>query len=139
MSIDIYTDGAYSSSRDQGGVGIVFLIDGKLHKKYQRMFKHTTNNQMEMCAVIIALRSIKTNCDKIVIHSDSQYVIGCATKGWKRKKNVELWGQYDEAYKMASSYCPDISFTWVHGHSGDEFNEMCDKLAVNASQEYEIT
>ena len=86
----IYTDGAYSPLRDQGGVGIVILQDEKKILEYSNMYRCTTNNQMELGAVIIALRVIKNKYDSIVIYTDSQYVIGCATLGWKRKKNVKL-------------------------------------------------
>lgn len=130
----IYTDGAYSSSRGQGGVGIVILDNNKKVLEYSRMFKRTTNNQMELGAVIIALRIIKDPYDSITILTDSQYVIGCATLGWKRKKNVKLWEEYDSQFKRVSELCPNIIFSHVKGHNGDKWNEYCDKLAVKASQ-----
>lgn len=129
-----YTDGAYSSSRNAGGIGIVCLKDGNLILKYSKKYTNTTNNRMEMRAVITALLSVKKKVESIKIISDSQYVIGCATKGWKRKKNVDLWELYDKAYKQASSYCDNITFEWVHGHTGDKYNEIVDKLAVKSSQ-----
>lgn len=130
----IYTDGAYSSSRGQGGVGIVILDNDKKVLEYSRMYKRTTNNQMELGAVIIALRVIKDPCDSITILTDSQYVIGCATLGWKRKKNVKLWEEYDSQFKRVSELCPNITFSHVKGHNGDKWNEYCDKIAVKASQ-----
>ena len=83
----MYTDGAYSPIRDQGGVGIIILRDGKEVLRYSNMYKGTSNNQMELGAIIIALRMIKGKIDSLTIYTDSQYCIGCATLGWKRKKN----------------------------------------------------
>ena len=135
MDLVFYTDGAYSSSRNSGGVGIICLKDGELVLRYSKKYTNTTNNRMEMKAVILSLNSIKQKVNSIKIVSDSQYVIGCATKGWKRKKNVDLWEEYDKAFKYASQYCSDITFEWVHGHNGDKYNEIVDQLAVKASQE----
>ena len=133
-NIVIYTDGAYSALRDQGGVGIIILQDNKKVLEYSNMYKRTTNNQMELGAVIIALRVLKNSCDSITIYTDSQYVIGCATLGWKRKKNVKLWQEFDSQYERVKKLCPNIVFQHVKGHNGDEWNEYCDKIAVKASQ-----
>lgn len=130
----IYTDGAYSPLRDQGGVGIVILKQGKKLLEYSNMYKRTTNNQMELGAVVIALRLIQKPVDSITIYTDSQYVIGCATLGWKRKKNVKLWQEYDKQFQRVSELCPKITFLHVKGHNGDEWNEYCDNLAVKSSQ-----
>ena len=135
MDLVFYTDGAYSSARNSGGVGIICLKDGELVLRYSKKYTNTTNNRMEMKAVILSLNSIKQKVNSIKIVSDSQYVIGCAIKGWKRKKNVDLWEEYDKAFKYASQYCSDITFEWVHGHNGDKYNEIVDQLAVKASQE----
>ena len=135
MNLKFYTDGAYSSARNAGGIGIVCLQDDEVILKYSKKYTNTTNNRMEMKAVILSLKSIQQEVDSITIVSDSQYVIGCATKGWKRKKNVDLWEEYDKAFEYASQFCSDIKFEWVHGHTGDRYNEMVDTLAVKASQE----
>lgn len=132
--IVVYTDGAYSTIRDQGGIGIVILKDGKKILEYSNMYKRTTNNQMELGAVIVALRIIKDKCKSITIYSDSQYVIGCATLGWKRKKNVKLWLEYDKQIQRVSELCSNIKFSHVKGHSSDYWNNYCDKIAVKASQ-----
>ena len=132
--LTIYTDGAYSSLRDQGGVGIVILEDDKKILEYSNKYNRTTNNQMELGAVIIALRIIKNNYDSIIIYTDSQYVIGCATLGWKRKKNVKLWQEFDKQYARVKELCSDIIFEHVKGHDGNIWNEYCDKIAVKASQ-----
>lgn len=130
-----YTDGAYSSIRDQGGIGIVVLKNSKPIFKYSKMYKNTTNNQMELGAIIVALRLIKKPIDSLTIYTDSQYCIGCATLGWKRKKNVKLWEEFDNQYNRVKQLCPDIRFEHVKGHDGDMYNELCDRLAVKASHE----
>ena len=133
-SLLIYTDGAYTSIKDQGGVGIVMLQDNCKILEYSNMYKRTSNNQMELGAVIIALRLVKESYDSITIYTDSQYVIGCATLGWKRRKNSRLWEEYDNQYERVSELCPNIEFVHVKGHSDDYWNNYVDKLAVSASQ-----
>lgn len=130
----LITDGAYSSSRDQGGIGIVFLCNDTKILEYSRMFKGITNNQAELAAIIIGLRLIKRPIESLTIISDSMYCIGCASLGWKRKKNVKLWKEFDNQFSRVKELCPDIKFEHVKGHNGDEWNEYCDKLAVRASQ-----
>lgn len=134
MHYTLITDGAYSSALDQGGVGLVFLRDGKKILEYSKMYRGVTNNMMELGAVIIGLRLIKNPIDSLTIITDSMYVIGCATMGWKRKKNVRLWQEFDVQYARVRAMCPDIQFKHVKGHNGDEWNEYCDNLAVRASQ-----
>lgn len=134
MNYTLITDGAYSSSRDQGGIGIVFLKGDEKILEYSKMYKRTTNNMMELGAVITGLRFIKKPIDSLTIVSDSMYVIGCATKGWKRKKNVKLWQEFDKQYSRVQELCPKIEFIHVRGHNGDKWNEYCDKLATTASK-----
>ena len=136
----IYTDGAYSPLRDQGGIGIVILYNDKKILEYSNKYNRTTNNQMEIGAVIIALRLIKKSYNSIVIYTDSQYVIGCATLGWKRKKNIKLWQEFDNQYLRVKELCPNITFTHVKGHQfgkdlteDAKWNNYVDKLAVSAS------
>ena len=133
-SYTVFTDGAYSSARDQGGVGIVILKDGLEILRYSNMYKKTTNNQMELGAIIIALRMIKGEIDSLVIYTDSQYCIVCAVQGWKRKKNKAMWEEFDKQYNRVKKLCPDIRFIHVKGHAGNKYNEIVDKLAVSASQ-----
>lgn len=133
-NVVIYTDGAYSSIRNQGGVGIIVLNEDKKVLEYSNMYKRTTNNQMELGAIIIALRLIKKPCKSILIYTDSQYVIGCATLGWKRKKNVKLWQEFDNQYSRVKELCPIITFKHVKGHNGNKWNDYVDNLAVKASQ-----
>jgi ribonuclease HI len=89
---------------------------------------------MELMAVIFALKSVKQPIDSLTIYSDSMYVIGCATLGWKRKKNVLLWKLFDEVYENAKKLASEINFVHVKGHNGNRYNEMVDKLAVQATQ-----
>ena len=134
MDYICYTDGAYSSVRDQGGIGIIFLKNGEEVLRYSNMYKGTSNNQMELGAIIIALRMIKGKIDSLTIYTDSQYCIGCATLGWKRKKNKIMWTEFDKQYKRVKQLCPNIQFIYVKGHNGEKYNEIVDKLAVAASQ-----
>lgn len=133
-NIEVYTDGAYSSSRKQGGIGLVILNNGKVIQQFSRMYKKTTNNQMELGAIIIVLRSIKVPIDSLTIYTDSMYCIGCATLNWKRNKNIKMWEEFDKQYERVKQLCPNIKFEHVKGHSGNKYNEICDKLAVKASQ-----
>ena len=134
MDYTCYTDGAYSSVRDQGGIGIIFLKNGEEVLRYSNMYKGTSNNQMELGAIIIALRMIKGKIDSLTIYTDSQYCIGCATLGWKRKKNKIMWTEFDKQYKRVKQLCPNIQFVHIKGHNGEKYNEIVDKLAVAASQ-----
>ena len=129
--IEVYTDGAYSSSRNQGGLGIVFIKDNKVIAKFSKTYKNTTNNRMELMAIITALQSIKDE-NEITIYSDSMYVIGTATQGWKRKKNLDLWEKYDAVIDSFKT----VTFKHVKGHSTNVFNNLCDEMAVAASQAY---
>ena len=133
--LQIYTDGAYKSSIDQGGIGIVWMKDNEVFKKYSKGFKHTTNNKMELIAMLCAFKSIKTSMDEIEFISDSQYVLGCLTKGWKKKKNVELWNILDKEYERIKSLVKNIKFTHVRGHQDCFGNNLADELASNASLE----
>ena len=133
--LQIYTDGAYKYSIDQGGIGIVWMKDDKVFKKYSKGFKHTTNNKMELIAMLCAFKSIKTSMDEVEFISDSQYVLGCLTKGWKKKKNVELWNILDKEYERVKSLVKNIKFTHVRGHQDCFGNNLADELASNASLE----
>lgn len=135
INYECYTDGAYSSARNQGGIGIVFLRNGKKIFEYSRGFKQTTNNKMEILAFLFVLKSIKSPIDSLTIYTDSMYVIGCATLGWKRKKNVVLWEAFDQELKRIKSLCSSIKFQHVKGHSSSHWNNYVDKLAVAASHE----
>ena len=135
INYECYTDGAYSPLRDQGGVGVVYIRNGIKLFEYSKGFKKTTNNRMEILAVLVVLRSIKSKIDTLTIYTDSMYVIGCATLGWKRNKNLAMWNMFDSELARVSKLCPNIQFQHVKGHSNNQWNNYVDKLAVNASQE----
>lgn len=137
--IEIFTDGAYSSKRDQGGIGIVILKNNKKELEYSNSYKRTSNNQMELGALIIALRLIKNPIKSLTIYTDSEYVRGCATLGWQRKKNKKLWQEFDLQYDRVKKLCSDIQIVHVDGHQKDDsketyWNNYVDRLAVKQSQ-----
>ena len=124
----LITDGAFSSSRNQMGIGLIFINrdSGKEILEYSRMYKGVS--------VIVGLRMIKKPIESLTICTDSEYVRGCASLGWKRKKNVKLWEEFDKQFERVKQLCPNVEFKHVKGHSGDKWNERADKLAVAASQ-----
>lgn len=139
MNYKLITDGAYSSSRKQGGLAFVFLKDAELILEYSKTYKDCSNNQMELAAIIVGLSCIKQPIEKLTIISDSMYCIGCAAMGWKRKKNLKLWELFDKEFERVSRLCSSITFQHVKGHLKDDseetkWNNRCDKLAVQASQ-----
>ena len=131
--MDIYTDGACHSSTKIGGIGVVFTKNNQIIYTFNKKFTDTTNNRMEILAIIYALHAISKPIDIINIYSDSQYAIGCITKNWARKKNTDLWQLFDKVYSKAKTLCSNIQFNWVKGHDINEFNNISDKLAVEAS------
>lgn len=130
----VYTDGAYSSARNQGGIGFVILKDDKEVARYSKMYKNSTNQRMEQMAAIVALESITTPSE-VTIVSDSQYVVCTYTKNWKRKVNLDLWKRFDTAIAFHTK----VEFEWTKGHADDQYNKICDKLAQEASRTIEIT
>lgn len=132
---DIYTDGAYSSLRNQGGSSVVILKDNILILEWSKMWKKGTNNTAELLAILMALKFIKGNVGIINIYTDSQYCIGCAVNGWKRKKNIKLWQEFDKQLERVRTLCTSINFFHIKGHNGNYWNSYCDNLAVKASRE----
>jgi len=120
MKTQIYTDGSCRNSI--GGYAFI-IIKSNYELSWSDKVVNTTNNRMELTAVIEALKCLQPHepCD---VYSDSQWVINCAQKLWKRNKNLDLWEQYDT---VAEHH--DIQFIWVKGHSGNVYNERCDKMA----------
>jgi ribonuclease HI len=136
--IEIFTDGASSGNPGPGGYGVI-LRSGQHYKELSEGFRKTTNNRMELLAVIKGLEAIKTPKQDVMIFSDSKYVIdsiekrwvyGWVQKGFKDKKNKDLWLRYLEVSKLHN-----IKFTWVRGHNGHPENERCDELAVAAGKQ----
>jgi len=137
MSIKIYTDGAAKGNPGKGGYGIV-LISGKHRKEISGGFEKTTNNRMELLAVIVALEHIKKPNAQITVFSDSKYVVDAIEKKWvfswyknnfNKKKNPDLWRRFLVVYKKYQ-----VKFIWVKGHSNNEENNRCDALAVSAAE-----
>ncbi|RLD76466.1 MAG: ribonuclease HI [Bacteroidetes bacterium] len=135
-NIIIYTDGAARGNPGPGGYGTV-LMSGKHRKELSAGFKHTTNNRMELLAVIIGLEALKNAGSNVTIYSDSKYVVDSVEKGWvfnwvkksfKGKKNPDLWKRFLKIYPKHN-----IKFIWVKGHANIPENERCDQLAVEAS------
>lgn len=135
--ITMYTDGAAKGNPGPGGYGTI-LRYGDKEKELSDGFRMTTNNRMELLAVIIGLEAIKKPGWKVLVVSDSKYVVDSVTKGWlkgwvtkdfKGKKNRDLWERY---LKAAASH--DVRFKWVKGHAGHPENERCDQLAVEAAE-----
>ena len=137
MSIIIYTDGSAKGNPGNGGYGIVMMSAG-YRKELKQGFKLTTNNRMELLAVIIALESVKKENSEITIYSDSKYVIDSVEKKWvfgwekknfKKKKNPDLWIRFLKIYRKHQ-----IKFIWIKGHADNKENECCDNLAVRAAE-----
>ena len=138
--INIYTDGSSRGNPGPGGYGIVMLYKGQ-RKELSQGYRLTTNNRMELMAVIKALEALKNDKIDITIYSDSKYVVESREKGWiwnwekknfKKKLNSDLWKIFIPLHKKFK-----IKFKWVKGHSGDVENERCDELA-NKAQEKEL-
>lgn len=134
--IKIYTDGSSRGNPGPGGFGTILKYNDKV-KEISQGFRLTTNNRMELMAVIVGLENLKTTQIPVTIYSDSKYVIDSITKGWvfgwvkkgfKDKKNKDLWLRY---LKLHSQF--ELKFVWVKGHAGHPENERCDVLAVNAA------
>ena len=121
--IVIHTDGACKGNPGPGGWGAVIEQNGS-QLQISGSEPQTTNNRMEMTAVIKGLEAVDSSV-KVLISSDSTYVINTMTKGWKRKVNHDLWDQLD---RLVRSH--DVSWRWVRGHSGDRGNELADALAT---------
>ena len=137
--IVMYTDGASSGNPGPGGFGTLLIShEHKLKKEISAGFRKTTNNRMELLAVIAGLEALKIPNSEVLIYSDSKYVVDAVQKGWiwgwqkkgfKGKKNPDLWQRFIPAYKKHQ-----VTFKWVKGHAGIPGNERCDQLAVEAAQ-----
>ncbi len=136
-TIMIYTDGASRGNPGPGGYGTI-LMTGSLRKELSQGYRLTTNNRMELMAVIAGLEALKKEGLNITIHSDSQYVVNAVEKGWLRnwiatqfkggKKNKDLWLRFDRLARKQQ-----VRFKWVKGHADNPHNNRCDQLATQAA------
>ena len=135
--ITIHTDGAASGNPGSGGFGVV-LQSGNHRKEISAGFRLTTNNRMELLAVIVGLEALRIEGSEVTIYSDSKYVVDSVEKRWvfswettrfKNKKNPDLWLRFLKVYRQHK-----VKFVWVKGHNNNLENERCDTLAVAASQ-----
>ncbi|MDR1898006.1 MAG: ribonuclease HI [Prevotellaceae bacterium] len=137
INITIYTDGASKGNPGPGGYGTI-LMSGQHRKELSEGYALTTNNRMELLAVIAGLEALKFDDCNVTVYSDSKYVVDAVEKKWlnawvknnfKNKKNSDLWLRYLKAAQKHT-----VRFIWVKGHNGNIFNERCDQLAVQASE-----
>lgn len=139
MRVNVYTDGACSGNPGKGGYGIVMEWVGKPYKKeFSEGYRLTTNNRMELLAVIVALEQLKKDGMQVLVFSDSKYVVDSVEKGWvfgwakkgfKDKKNPDLWRRF---LKINQKH--QVKFKWIKGHNDHPQNERCDQLAVKAAK-----
>lgn len=137
--VTVYTDGACSGNPGPGGYAAI-LEYGERRREITGGFRRTTNNRMELMAVITALEALKERCD-VIVYSDSEYVVNGITKGWARGwhakgwrragKTVPNWELWQRLLDLTESHA--VHFRWVRGHDGHDENERCDELAVAAA------
>lgn len=135
--ISIYTDGSCLGNPGRGGYGYVILNDGKIIKEGSGGTPDTTNNRMEMTAVIEALKALmdlNISFQDLQIYSDSQLVIRTLTDNWKKKMNQDLWMELDEVLSKVRDTGSKINFIWVRGHDGNTYNEIVNTLAIDAAR-----
>lgn len=140
--IIMYTDGSSLGNPGPGGYGTLLLF-GKFRKELSAGFLLTTNNRMELMAVIVGLEALKHKNLDVTIYTDSKYIVDAVEKGWlknwintrfKNKKNSDLWMRFYEAYQLHK-----VKFVWVKGHAAIPGNERCDQLAVAAANGSELS
>ncbi|MEO8517244.1 MAG: ribonuclease HI [Flavobacterium sp.] len=142
--VHIYTDGAAKGNPGPGGYGVVMELTGTHYKKeFYEGFRHTTNNRMELLAVIVGLEKLKNQNTKVLVVSDSKYVVDSVEKkwvfGWEKKnfsgkKNPDLWMRFLKIYRKHQ-----VDFKWIKGHNNHKQNERCDELAVMASTQEKLS
>ena len=135
--VDIYTDGACSGNPGVGGYGVILSYNGQ-EKEIAGGEEYTTNNRMELTAVIVGLEALKEPCE-VTVYSDSKYVVDAMNKGWAEKWHDNNWMRnskepalnpdlWEELLGLTMEH--DVTFVWVKGHAGHPQNERCDKLAT---------
>ncbi len=141
VNIVMYTDGAASGNPGPGGFGVL-LISGVHRREISGGFRKTTNNRMELLAVVVGLEALRFEGMTVTIYSDSRYVVDAVEKGWvfgwekkrfKDKKNPDLWVRFLSIYRKHQ-----VKFVWVKGHADNPGNERCDQLAVKAYKQQNL-
>ncbi len=137
MKITMYTDGSSRGNPGPGGYGTI-LMSGSLYKEFSKGYRLTTNNRMELMAVIAGLEALKKEKMDVTIYSDSQYIVKAVKEGWlnnwirtnfaKGKKNKDLWLHF---YELSKKH--NLQFVWVKGHAENKYNNRCDELATEAA------
>ncbi len=139
--VTIYTDGAARGNPGPGGYGVI-MISGKHRLELSEGYRLTTNNRMELMAVIVGLEALKNPGSDVVVYTDSKYVADAVEQGWvfqwesklfRKKKNPDLWVRFLKAYRNHK-----IRFIWIKGHASNPENELCDRMAVEASGKKEL-
>jgi len=136
MKITLFSDGASQGNPGPGGYGVI-LMAGKHRKELSQGFRKTTNNRMELLGIISGLEALKKEGNQVDVYTDSQYVVNSVEKGWvwgwvkkgfKGKKNEDLWRRFIKVYQKHK-----VKLHWIKGHAGHPENERCDELAVEAA------
>ena len=136
MPIEIFTDGSSRGNPGPGGYGVI-LRCGEHYKELSGGFVETTNNRMELMAVIVGLEAVRRPNAEIILYSDSRYVVDSVNKGWvfgwerkrfEKRLNADLWMRFLEVYRRHR-----VRFVWVKGHADNPMNNRCDQLAVAAA------
>lgn len=139
--VTIYTDGAARGNPGPGGYGVV-LISGKHRLEISEGFRLTTNNRMELMAVITGLEALKKSGSDVTVYTDSRYVADAVEQGWvfqwesklfRKKKNPDLWIRFLRVYRRHN-----VRFIWIKGHASNPENELCDRMAVEASEKDDL-
>lgn len=144
-TVALYTDGACSGNPGPGGFGYAVVNNDKLTLKGSGGLTFTTNNQMELAAVIEGLKALHQNCS-VMVYTDSSYVVNAFEKhwidGWKKRNWVKSDGSpvlnqglWEQLLSVMSRH-KEVKFVWVKGHAGNKYNELCDKLAVEAIKQF---
>lgn len=142
--VHIYTDGAAKGNPGKGGYGVVMEVpNSRYRKEFYEGFRLTTNNRMELLAVIVGLEKLKNPNTKVLVVSDSKYVVDAVNQkwilGWEKKnfkgvKNPDLWIRFLKVYRKHQ-----VEFKWIKGHNNHPQNERCDQLAVFAASQDKLS
>lgn len=141
----MYTDGGCLKNPGPGGYGVV-LLNGDHRKELSGGFRRTTNNRMEIMAVIAGLQALKTPCE-VTIYTDSQYLVNAMTKGWVKRWQASGWMRNREEKALNSDLWEQllrlcqrhiVKFVWIRGHAGNSENKRCDQLAKQAARQKDL-